>query len=226
MDLGARFKKILDATVILKRPNRRLATFGQTKISYFFLSEPAGMKDRTRMRDGLVVAENPRILTPDFFKKRFEGFGKESKMFSEWLASRYGEAFLGIEYRFRNEPKSSRIEHSSLKALAREIEKRAAADEFQRAAILQGPDAAWQISLMKFIVDECMSSFADNLRELDEHGFFDTPEKAERQERKEIEGLFSRAARDRSVVPILGRKLRRYGLFKDYEDRFFKLIQR
>ena len=44
-------------------------------------------------------------------------------------------------------------------------------------------------------------------------------EKTEKRFR-EIEELLSRARRDRSVLDHLGRKLREYGLFEEYEDKF------
>ena len=95
----------------------------------------------------------------------------------------------------------------------------------EQSAIIRGPDQAWQISLMKFIVDECLASFADNLKELDEHGYFDNPEKVLKDRNREIERLLIKAGKDPSIIPTLGKKLHRYGLFKEYEDRFFRLIK-
>ena len=71
----------------------------------------------------------------------------------------------------------------------------------------------------------CMASFSDNIRELDEHGFFDTPESDLDARKKEIEKLFHSARRNRASVPVLGRKLHQYGLFKEYEDKFFRLLK-
>ena len=36
----------------------------------------------------------------------------------------------------------------------------------------------------------------------------------------EVERLFAAASQDRGAVDQLGRKLREYGLFEEYEDRF------
>jgi len=177
------------------------------------------------MREGLVVAENPKIITPDLLKNRFSGFGKGAKEFNEWLKAYYGEAFRGLEYKFRNDVKIARVEYHSLKVLSEQIKDKLKSDQFDQYALIQGPDKTWQISLMKFIVDECMASFSDNLRELDEHGYFDDPDKAFKDVKKEIEKLFLRAKKDPSILPSLGRKLRKYGLFKEYEDRFFGLLK-
>jgi hypothetical protein len=44
--------------------------------------------------------------------------------------------------------------------------------------------------------------------------------------RIEIESDFRQAAGSRSRLEELGRKLREYGLFEEYEDRFFELYRR
>ena len=121
--------------------------------------------------------------------------------------------------------KSSAIEYTSLKVLAERIEGRLKREDFDQSAIIRGPDPSWQISLMKFIVDECMASFTVNLKELDEHGYFDNPEEVLKDRKKEIDRLFLKARKDPALLPLLGKKLHRYGLFKDYEDRFFRLIK-
>ena len=219
------FKQVIEQTAILRTPQRRLATFGETRITYFLLSEIKGFKDRCRLRRGIVIAERPKILTPEFLQNRFQGFGREAKEFGRWLADNYGESFKGLEYKFRNEPRSTTTEHSPIKALSEHVEKRLVGNETSMSTILQGPDQAWQISLMKFIVDECMASYKINLRELDEHGFFDTPEKLRQERKKIVEELFRKAREDRSVIPVLDRKLRDFGMFREYEDDFFGLFK-
>jgi len=214
----------MEQTEVLRSPKRRLATFGQTSISYFYVSPIKGFKDRSRLREGLVVAEKPKIITPDMYKNRFEGFGKEGQTMGEWLTQRYGVSLRGLEYKFRNENKSTHVEHSSPQTLLHEIGKRIDTDEYSRCALIQGPDTTWQFSVMKYIVDECISSFVENLRELDEHGFFDLPEDDLKHKRIRVEELFAQAKKNKMVLPTLGKKLHDYGLFKEYEDRFFELL--
>lgn len=219
------FQEILKQTKIIKKPKRRLATFGQTRINYFFISEVKGFKDRSRLREGIVIAEKPDIITPETLRDRFQGFGKEARQFTRWLIEEYGDSFQGLTYSFKNKFKSSHIEHSSVKDLADRITSRLEKEEIYHSVVMNGPDLAWHVALMKFIVDECMASFVSNVRELDEHGFFDTPEKLEKDRVGEIESLFDRAAKNRKLIPLLGSKLQQYDLFKHYEDRFFRLIK-
>ena len=219
------FKQVLEKTKILKSPDHRLSTFGESRIQYFFISEIAEFKDRSRLRRGLVLAEKPKVLTRDLLKNKFEGFGDDTENFGKWLQEVYGDQFRGLEYKFRNESNYSQVEHSSLPQLTDEIQKRLEENEAKRSVILQGPDSGWQISLMKYIVDECLASFQVNLRELHEHGFFDSPQDILRNRKKTIEDLFVQAKKDSHYIGVLGNKLNEYGLFKEYEDDFFKLVQ-
>jgi hypothetical protein len=224
MDLQKSFKDILAKTSVLRVPKHTIATFGHTRIKYFFVSETAGFSDRSRLREGLVLAESPKIITPDMLKNRFEGFGDDSESFGRWLSERYGASFLGLQYKFRNEPHSSKIEYQPLAELAEHVQKVLSDEGSQQSAVIRGPDDAWQVSLMKFIVDECLRSFSDNYRELDEHGYFNPSADREEIQKEEIENLFGIAAQDSAMIPILGNKLKQFGVFKEYEDRFFRLI--
>lgn len=225
MDPFQHFINIMKKTSVVKAPKHRLSTFGETRIQYFFLSEVHGFKDRSRLRNGLVIAEKPKIITPDFLKNRFEGFGKETEMFGKWLLDNYGGGFRALEYKFRNESSSVRVEHNSVKSLSDEIKNRLEQEGLDQAVVMRGPDSVWQIALMKFIIDECTASFSVNLRDLQEHGFFDSPEDLIKERKKIVEGLFTRAKNDHTYVPVLGQKLNDFGLFKEYEDEFFRLFK-
>ena len=225
MDLQKYFKEILNKTDILKSPKRRLSTFGTTRINYFFLSEIEGFVDRSRLRKGLITAEKPKIITSELLNKKFQGFGDQTDPFKEWLSHHYGDLFQGLEYQFKNESTYVQIEHSGILALSDEIQKRMNEFETNNSVIMRGPDNSWQISLMKFIVDECLASFNSNMRDLEQHGFFETSDDVLKDRKKIIENLFAKAKMDRSILPILQQKLKSFGLFKEYEDDFFKLVK-
>jgi hypothetical protein len=218
-------KLILSTTKILQSPKHRLSTFGNTRIRYFFISEVTGMDERSRLREGIVLAERPKIITPDSMRDRFEGFGKGAEEFGEWLGRQYGFSIRGLEYQFKNQESTVHVEHSPVRELAERIKKDLAGRDLGQSALIEGPDDAWQISLMKFILEESMASFDPNMRELHEHGFFDGPQGALQNRRREIEALLFKARSDRALIPILGRKLQDHGLFSEYEDRFFSLFK-
>jgi len=117
------------------------------------------------------------------------------------------------------------MEHASLLEVADRTQKTMEREDAPRTALLEGPDAQWSLSVMKFIVDVSLRSFPANVRELDERGLFNPEKRRDERERFEIEKLFQQAQADRTVIPRLGERLKQAGLFGDYEDRFFALVR-
>jgi len=77
---------------------------------------------------------------------------------------------------------------------------------------------------MRFTLDEASRSFPTNLRDLERRGAFAPEGPQGSRRRAEIESLFSRARGDAGARESLGRKLREYGLFEEYEERFLQLF--
>ena len=219
-------RQIFQKIQVIRAPKHRLATFGASKINYKLVSDVPGLPDRSRLREGLVTAEKPAIITPNQFKELFQGFSDNAGELADWLVSQYGEALRGLEYQFRNEPQSSRVELLPPDTFSQQL-----AQEFDRQGaysnvLLRGPDKMWELSIMKFIVEITLSSFSSNIQELNERGFFDGGERALQQRHREVQALLQRARTDSSLVPVIGKKLKDYGLFEQYQDAFFQLLTR
>jgi hypothetical protein len=163
-------------TRILRPPKHAIATFGTTTLRYVLLSGVPGEPDYCRLREGEVTALRPKILTADFWKNRFQGFGEESEELRKEFEHMYGEALKGLEYGFRNDLKTTSLEHASLPEVADRTKKAIEKEDAPRTALLEGPDAHWPLSVLKFVIDTSLRSFPGNVRELDERGLFN-PEK-------------------------------------------------
>lgn len=218
-------QKIFSKIQVVRPPKHRLSTFGSTMIDYCLVTDVTGFTDRSRLRVGRVTSERPAIITPDVFKNRFQGFGDEAEQYAEWLISRYGKALRGLEYQFRNDTQSSRIDLTAPEKLTQKL-----AGDFDqkgeyRAALLRGPDKLWELSIMKFIVEETMASFSSNVQELNDRGFFDGEDRQVQRRHREIKNLIRKAREDRAAIPHLGKMLKDYGLFEQYQDEFFALVQ-
>ena len=216
--------KLLARTKILRAPARRLSTFGATRIDYHVVSDADGLRNRARLREGTVVSSRPKILTPESFKERFEGFGDESAEFARWVSSAYRDLLRALEYNFRNQGLAVRL----LNEPPRVVAERMAADFDARGstdqAVILCPDTAWSLALMKFTMDEAARSFPGNVRDFDRRGMFEADHGEGGRRRREIAALFGDAAQDRAAVPALKKKLDEYGLFAEFEDRFLALF--
>ena len=140
-------------TEILRLPKQSLATFGTTNIHYYLVTEPAYselVKDvaETVVREGRVIAERPRIVTP-YYLSQLEGFSPDARRYFDTLLKTYGADTPGLFYTYRNEPKELTIVSNDLPSVVEKLN----ADIDKRgdplASIIKGEDQLWDVSLLK-----------------------------------------------------------------------------
>jgi len=226
-----RIKDAVKHTEILRAPKQSLYTFGTTNIYYYLVTEPAYSElvkniTETVIREGRVTAERPRIVTP-YYLSRLEGFSPEARRYFEALVKEYGSGVRGLFYTYSNEPKELTIVSDNLLSvvdrLNAEIDKRGDL----LAAIIKGEDELWDVSLMKFIYEVTRRSLQDNLAQMGSSGLLNVdaagiPVDA----RVRINELFERVMRGESEPGELKDELDRWGLFEEYEDRFFDIFKK
>src|SRR5271157_1735005 len=81
-------------TEILRVPKQSLTTFGTTNIYYYLVTEPAYAEivpntKETVVREGRVIAEKPRIVTP-YYLSALEGFSENARRYFDYLIKTYG----------------------------------------------------------------------------------------------------------------------------------------
>jgi len=217
-------------TEVLRLPKQSLATFGTTNLYYYLLTEPAysefvGNVSETVIREGRVIAERPRIVTP-YYLSRLEGFSLDARRYFEMLLRTHSPSTPGLLYTYKNEPKELNIISDNLLSvvdkLNAEIDKRG--DPL--TSIIRGADELWDVSLLKFIYEMTRSSLRDNVLEMGSRGLLDIdsggiPVDA----RLRIEELFRQVAKGEREPRELKEELDRWGLFEEYEDRFFAIFK-
>ena len=225
MDGLRQLRDILDGTVVLRFPRHRLATFGDSEIDYHLVTPHPEASDRSTLRTGRVRALRPRILTPEALRRHFEGFGDDAAGFERLLKDNFADSFRGLEYVFRNTLDRAEVRHRTAADLARALGRDFEERDAPRAAVIRGPETGWPLSLMKFTLEEAGRSFPINLRELDERSLFDPGGVELRRRKAEIDRLFREARESPAQAKVLAAKLKQYGLFEDYQDRFFGLVK-
>jgi hypothetical protein len=164
----------LTQTKVLKQPRRLLSTFGSTQIEYHLISPVEDLEDRTRLRQGTVVSDRPKILTADAFLDRFQGFGEEAGDFERFLSGAYRDLLRALEYNFKNQGFSTRVLSEKPAVVAERI----AGELDDRQALISCPDGAWSLALMKFTLDESARSFPTNVQDLERRNLFPKPPQA------------------------------------------------
>ncbi len=219
-----------DNTKIIRFPKQKLSTFGQTNIKYYMVTEPiysefAVTNTETIVRQGYVIAEKPRIITP-YYMSRLEGFSPEAKNYFSKIGQLYGADSLGIYYSYRNQSENlsilSECLHNVVDRLNEEIESR----EENLSAIIVGQDDLWDVSLLKFIYELTQSSLYNNLNQLEAMGLLNIDSSGiPNDARLIVEELFDKLALGEITPGTLKKELQHWGLFEMYQDRFFAALQ-
>ncbi len=213
-------------TRVLLTPARRLETFGATTVNYHLVSELMDSVEQVRIREGRIKAERPQIITPTSYAgSMLEGFGEDAEQYAEWLRQHESDLRI-LKYGFviRKQETSEEIVNDSLKTVSDRVRRRVEARDDPMAAVVVGVDKPWEVCLLKLMVDIIRESVPGNLRDMQRRNLLENVKGTPRAIRNEIESDFAAAASNPDLIKALGRKLQRYGLFDEYEDRFFALL--
>jgi len=226
-----RIEYAISHTEVLRPPKQALSTFGTTNIYYYLLTEPsykeiAHGEDETVVREGRVRAERPKVVTPSYLIN-VEGFSEHAKHYLEMLAKEYGPHTPGLFYGYKNEPRELNIVTSDIASVVRTLGERIDKEGNQLATIIRGVDELWDVSLLKFIFDMTKYSLDSNIFELGRRGLLDMDQRGvPRDARQSIEQLFAFVERGELDPSALKAELDRWGLFEEYQDRFFRLFKK
>jgi len=217
-------------TAVLRLPSQSLATFGTTNVDYYLLTRPVYAEmvqgQETVIREGKVTAQRPQIVTPSYLT-RLEGFGDNARKYLDLLMREYGPHAPGLLYTYKNQPTETSIVSDGLAVVAGRLNERIDREGNRLAAIIQGVDELWDVSLLKFIRELSEGSLRSNLAELGSRGLLDVDEAGvTRDARYRIELLFQQVGSGEREPSELKKELDRWELFSEYEDRFFNLFRR
>ena len=225
----ARIEYAISHTEVLRPPKQTLSTFGATNIYYYLLTEPSYKElvegeEETVVREGRVRAERPKVVTPSYLIN-VEGFSEHAKRYLQMIAREYGTNTPGLFYGYKNEPKDLNIVSSDMNSVVRNLDEKIDKEGNRLATIIKEIDQLWDVSLLKFVFDMTRYSVGSNITELGRRGLLDVDRKGVPMEaRQSIEQLFDEVKNGDLDPSALKVELDRWGLFEEYEDRFFRLF--
>ncbi|MDD3678172.1 MAG: hypothetical protein PHD14_02980 [Dehalococcoidales bacterium] len=225
-----RIEYAADNTKIIRFPKQKLSTFGQTNIKYYMVTEPIygefeATDAETIVRQGYVIAEKPRIITP-YYMSRLEGFSSEAKNYFSKIGQLYGADSPGIYYSYSNQSKNLSILSECIESVVDKLNEEIEGKAENLSAIIVGQDDLWDVSLLKFIYELTQSSLYNNLNQFEAMGLLNIDSSGiPNDARLIIEELFEKLARGKITPGILKKELQHWGLFEIYQDRFFAALQ-
>jgi hypothetical protein len=223
METDDKIKYALENTELVRAPRQSLATFGSSVIDYYVVTELVG--NLSVVRDGKVVAERPKIVTPAYLVN-VEGFSEQARKYMAMMA-RERPYESGILYRYKNEPKGMNVVSEPIKQVISKLSGQIEEEHNPLSTIIKGVEEMWDVSLLMFIYELTSRSVHTNVAEFGRRGFLDLDAGGVPQGARDyIEELFEQASRNLSRAPELVVELNRWGLFSEYQDRFFALFRR
>ena len=232
MEIDKRIEQAVRNTEIIRTPKQNLYTFGTTNIYYYLLTEPTYSEimdgvSETVIREGRVIAERPKIVTP-YYLSNLEGFSTEARRYFQALIEEFGERSIqGLAYSYRNEPKELNIVSDSMRSVVDKLNEKIDRQEDKLAAIIKGEDTLWDVSLMKFIFEITRKSAPHNYRQLETRGLLEMDSRGTPSGAKEkIKEMFEQVANGEREPGELKDELERWGIFDEYEDRFLNLFRK
>jgi len=243
MNIDERIKYAFEHTEILRRPKQLISTFGSSVIHYYVLTEPVYSEFtrdnlETVVREGKVSWYQPKLLTSTYML-RIEGFSREAKNAFEILASQYPD-LAGILYKFKVNKELDEMNFVSgpLLAVAENINNKIDKKGDSLCAVIKGVSGLWDVSLSKFILDMMARSlYSAQIPDFTSRGFVGTNQIGQAiitkdrhgvpvAAREEIERLFNLTKKGELEPIKLKEELDNWGLFEQYQDRFFSLFKK
>ncbi len=208
-------------------PSRHLETFGTTVLNYHQITQLMDSVDQIRIREGRLEAGRPQIITPDAYSQTaLEGFGDEAKQYVEWLKEHEQDIrILQYGYKLKQESFTEHIVTDGLEPVVERVKEAVEAKGDPMSAVLVGVDDPWDVCLVRLFWEVIQKSALVNIREMQKQSLFENEKGVPRGVRNDIEAAFKAANQDPSRIQALGAKLHAFGLFNEYEDRFFSLVK-
>ncbi len=214
-------------TEIVMMPSRHLETFGTTVLRYHLISELMDAVGQVRIREGRMKTSQPQIITPQAYSSTLlEGFGEEAEKYVEWLKEHEKDIrILEYGYTLKQESFTEHVVSDEKQSVVDRVENEVRANGDPLSAVVVGVDDPWDVCLIKLFWEVVQNSAHTNVAQMAQRSMFEKEGGTPKGVRDEIEKDFLEASRDHSKITLLGHKLQQYGLFDEYQDRFFSLVK-
>lgn len=162
----------LENTRLVLPPERRIETFGTSVLSYYLITEEMDSTGEARVREGTIVAEKPQLISPQTISKLLlEGFGEKAQEFAQ-LVSNHADKFAVLKYGFTMKKADVRYYevHDPFEVVVNRVLAEVKAKNNPGSAVLTGVDDAWEVCLVKFMMDMVTTSGDANLQDLRRRG--------------------------------------------------------
>jgi hypothetical protein len=161
----------MENTRVLVAPDQAIQTYGQTSFRFSLVTEPMDEIGRVRLRRGVIYAERPRILAPQYISRLLlEGFGEKARDFGEWMEQQKDIHVLRYGFSLKKTDLSEQVLGETKESLLERLSDELRRNDDPMGALIEGIDDAWEVCLMKFTMDLISRSAGENVAEWQRRG--------------------------------------------------------
>lgn len=150
----------MENTHVLREPDRRIETFGNSRFRYTIISESMDSVGKIKVRKGDMDAHKPQIIRPASYNSvELDGFDEKAKEYLEWLKSKGKEpVFFQYGFSFKRSAYTEEIISDKLETVKEMVLEQANKEDDPMHAVIEGVDSTWEIALLKFSIDMIQKS--------------------------------------------------------------------
>ena len=166
------FNYAMANTRVVVSPTSAIETYGRTSFRFRLLTEPMDEIGSVKLRKGVIHAERPRILAPQYISKLLlEGFGDKAQMFAGWIEDQRDFHLLRYGFSLKKTDLSEHLLRENKEDAIMRLEEEIRNENDPMTALIEGIDDAWEVCLMKFTMDLIQRSAGENVAEWKRRGF-------------------------------------------------------
>ncbi len=165
------FQYAMENTRVVVAPSRAIETFGQTSFRFRLVTEPMDEIGTVRLRQGMIHAERPRILAPEYVSRLLlEGFGERAQGFAGWIEQQKDFHILRYGFTLKKTDLSEQLFKEPKEEFLLKLEEELRREDDPLNVLIEGIDDAWEVCLMKFTMDMIQRSSGENVAEWKRRG--------------------------------------------------------
>ena len=165
------FQYALENTRVVVAPSRAIETFGQTSFRFRLVTEPMDEIGTVRLRKGMIHAERPRLLAPQYVSKLLlEGFGERAQGFAGWIEEQKDFHILRYGFTLKKTDLSEQLFKEPKEEFLLKLQDDLRREDDPLNVLIEGIDDSWEVCLMKFTMDMIQRSSGENVAEWKRRG--------------------------------------------------------
>lgn len=150
----------MEHTLVLREPDRRIDTFGNSRFHFIILSEMMDEVGKVIIRKGTVEAHKPQIIKPTHYSSiELEGFDGRARELLDWLKENNIEpVYFQYGFNFKRSEISTEMVTGNYETVKAQVLDKVHEEDDPMVVVMEAIEDTWEIGLLKFSIDMIQKS--------------------------------------------------------------------